>query len=586
MSNLKFAGLFGKSSRRERSRKSAVAKRLTRSLVFLRLEDRRMLSGILGTAASFAVLGASTVTNTGPTTITGDLGVYAGSAITGLSSVTITGTVHDADAVAKQAQADNTTAYNGLASMAVTTDLTGQNLGGLTLAPGVYHFDSSAQLTGTLTLNAEGKNDASWVFQIGSTLTTASSSSVKVIDLGSNDGSDDGVFFDVGSSATLGTATAFEGNILALGSITLDTGASILNGRALAQTGAVTMDNNVISNFCPVGTPGNGGPGYSGGLEFNSSGKIVSIPTSTGVISGTVFNDVNASGVHTASDSGLAGWTVYVDYNNTGVFDSATEPSAVTGAGGTFTLIGVAAGTWKVREVSQSGWTESFPTTSGGYQSVTATSGGSVSGIDFGNFEQTAIYGYAFNESNNKPLAGETIVLAGTNGQGKSVLTTTTTGANGEYSFTHLVPGSYTVNEEGTSGWAQITGGAKFTLTSGEVAVALAGEAGTLLSGQTAVITTGLAFGDRQDCVIGGGTGSGNGGQGHDHGGWGRGSQPSGCENISQGGIPHAADHDAAHACFIGTTSHSSAAETLCASGISPITAQAVDHCFAGFCVS
>ena len=99
-----------------------------------------------------------------------------------------------------------------------------------------------------------------------------------MINFGSNGGSDDGVFWQVGSSATLGTGTSFEGNILALASITLDTAATILNGRALAQTGAVTMDTNTISNVCPIGGPGNGGPGYSGGLEFNSGGNIVPIP--------------------------------------------------------------------------------------------------------------------------------------------------------------------------------------------------------------------------------------------------------------------------------------------------------------------
>ena len=100
--------------------------------------------------------------------------------------------------------------------------------------PGVYHFDTSAQLTGTLQLNAQGNNNAFWVFQIGSALTTASSSSVQVINAGSK-AADDGVFWQVGSSATLGTGTAFVGNILALASITLDTTATILNGRALAQ---------------------------------------------------------------------------------------------------------------------------------------------------------------------------------------------------------------------------------------------------------------------------------------------------------------------------------------------------------------
>lgn len=217
----------------------------------------------LGSAASFAVLGGQTVTNTGPTTINGDLGVSPGTAITGFPPGIVTGgATHAADAVALQAQSDVTTAYDALAGQACTGHLTGRDLGGMTLTSGVYCFSSSAQLTGELTLDAEGNSNAVFIFQIGSKLTTASNSSVRMI----NGGSDCNVFWQVGSSATLGTTTAFKGSILALTSIALNNGASIVSGRALARNGEVTMDNNKVSILgcsagssetpAPSGTPG------------------------------------------------------------------------------------------------------------------------------------------------------------------------------------------------------------------------------------------------------------------------------------------------------------------------------------------
>ena len=202
----------------------------------------------LGTAGDFAVLAGSTVTNTGSSVIDGgDVGVSAGTAITGFPPATITSpyTTHAADATAAQAQVDLTTAYNAAAALAYTQNLTGTDLGGLELGPGVYFFSSSADLTGTLILNGQGDPNAQFVFQIGSTLITAADSSV-VATNGALPG--DNVFWQVGTSATLGTSTAFMGHILANVSITLTTGAEILNGSALARSGAVTLGDNRITN--------------------------------------------------------------------------------------------------------------------------------------------------------------------------------------------------------------------------------------------------------------------------------------------------------------------------------------------------
>lgn len=207
----------------------------------------------LGTAQSFAVLGGSTVTSTVTpgTVIGGDLGVSPGSAVTGFPPgiVTPPGAIHAADAVAASAQASLTTQYNALAGAPCTLDLTGQDLGNRSLNPGTYCFSTSAQLTGPLTLNAQGNAAASFIFKIGSTLTTASGSSVTVI----NGGNPCGVMWQIGSSATLGTTTSFVGNLIALTSITLNTGANII-GRALARNGAVTLDvNNISFAPCTVG---------------------------------------------------------------------------------------------------------------------------------------------------------------------------------------------------------------------------------------------------------------------------------------------------------------------------------------------
>jgi Ice-binding-like len=207
----------------------------------------------LGTASSFAVLGGQTVTNTGPSTINGDLGVSPGTAITGFPPGTVNGAVHAADAVALQAQSDLVTAYNDAAGQATSASISG-DLGGQTLVPGVYTASSSIQLTGTLTLDAQGNPNAVFVFQVGSTLITASASNVLLI----NGAQPCNVFWQVGSSATLGTNSNFVGNILALTSISATTGA-VIAGRALARNGSVTLDTNTITvpacSTSPTGTP-------------------------------------------------------------------------------------------------------------------------------------------------------------------------------------------------------------------------------------------------------------------------------------------------------------------------------------------
>ena len=198
----------------------------------------------LGSAASFGVLGGSTVTSTGNTVVNGNVGLYPGTSITGFGPGIVNGTIYNNNAVAQQAQADALTAYNILAGEPVFHDLTGQDLGTLILAPGVYFFSSSAQLTKTLTLSGNGLYD----FQIGSTLTTAagapSNPGSSVVLTGGAQACQ--VFWQVGSSATIGTYSDFVGNILALTSITANTGATV-DGRLLALNGAVTLDDNLIS---------------------------------------------------------------------------------------------------------------------------------------------------------------------------------------------------------------------------------------------------------------------------------------------------------------------------------------------------
>ncbi|MEK7109283.1 MAG: ice-binding family protein [Patescibacteria group bacterium] len=196
----------------------------------------------LGTAGSFAVLGGSTVTNTGPTVVNGDLGLSPGTSVTGFPPGIVNGVQHVTDAMAAQAQADLVTAYDAAAGQSTGVTTISGDLGGQTLAPGLYKSSSALGLTGTVTLDGQGSPDAVFIFQISSALTTASASRVALI----NGAQACNVFWQIGSSATLGTNSTFVGNILALSSITVNTGASVA-GRVLARNGAVTLDTSPIN---------------------------------------------------------------------------------------------------------------------------------------------------------------------------------------------------------------------------------------------------------------------------------------------------------------------------------------------------
>ena len=241
----------------------------------------------LETAGPFVVLGGASVTNTGPSVLKGDLGVSPGALLEGFGPpAVVNGATHANDEVAAKAQADLAIAHGVAAGQPVSPGnvLTGLNLGGRTLGPGAYSYASSAQLTGALTLDAGGDPNAQFVFEIGSTLTTASASSVVL----TNGASPCNVYWQIGSSATLGSGTEFAGNLMAQADITLNSGARVI-GRVLAAN-EITLDDNVIDNTkCTVGptpppaeTPASGGtttPGSSppatGGTTSVDSAKTV-----------------------------------------------------------------------------------------------------------------------------------------------------------------------------------------------------------------------------------------------------------------------------------------------------------------------
>lgn len=273
----------------------------------------------LGTADSFSVLGGQAVTNTGSSVLGQDLGVSPGTAITGFPPGLVLGSTHAADAVALQAQSDLVVAYDDAAGRAPTQSVAG-DLVGQTLPGGVYNSSGPLAVSGTLTLDGQGDPSSVFVFQVASTLTTATASSVSLI----NGAQACNVYWQIGSSATLGTASVFKGTIMALTSISVTTDTTV-EGRALARNGAVTLDNNVftapgcltsipaptpsetvtpVPSESPSATPAPTAtvPPLATPAPIASGAPVVSVPATPAVIPSTV----PGAGIGMASGAGAA----------------------------------------------------------------------------------------------------------------------------------------------------------------------------------------------------------------------------------------------------------------------------------------
>ena len=255
----------------------------------------------LGSARSFAVLAASTVTNTGVSAINGDLGLSPGISVTGFPPGMLAGTQHISDPMTAQAQLDLTAAYNDAAGRTLGAITLAGNLGGMTLAPGLYKSTSSLEISsGDLTLDAQGDANAVYIFQMGSTF--VSTVGRKIILAGGAQAAN--IYWQVGSSATLGVSSVFKGNIMALASITANNGASV-DGRLLARTAAVTLDNNVVNvtaaSVSPV--PVVEAPGVCQDVTTlvagGSSGNICSSAAFTSGANSTVNGSVTAKAATT-----------------------------------------------------------------------------------------------------------------------------------------------------------------------------------------------------------------------------------------------------------------------------------------------
>jgi hypothetical protein len=223
----------------------------------------------LGSADSFAILAGAGITNTGATTVSGDIGTFPTTSETGFGTLTQSGANHAGDAVTQNAKNDLVTAYNNAAAQGPTTPIVGLTLGGKTLVRGVYNSGSTIDLTGTVTLDGQGDPDSVFVIQAGSALTTATSSTVALI----NGARSCNVFWQIGSDATLGVGSTFVGTLLVQNAIVVDTGA-VITGRLLASVASVTLDTNTINKpGCTSGAGSSSSPDRTlyckGGTAYN-----------------------------------------------------------------------------------------------------------------------------------------------------------------------------------------------------------------------------------------------------------------------------------------------------------------------------
>jgi hypothetical protein len=331
----------------------------------------------LGTATPFSVLAGAGVTNTGPSVLGGDLGTCPTPAITGFPPGVANGTTHANDAVACQAQSDLTIAYDSAAGRAPTTTYSGPtDLGGLTLTTGVYKSPVSFATTGTLTLNAEGNPDAVFIFQAGSTLITATDSAVRLV----NGAQACNVFWQVGSSSTLGVDSTFAGTVIALTSITANHKATV-DGRLLARNGAVTLDANKVSAAaCATGDSSSSSSATTAttGPDEDSSSTSATTGPDEDSSSTTATSSSSTSSSATSSSSSSSSTTLPLLSGSSSSTTTTAEGSTTTTAPG------------DSASTTRSGSGLSGATDSSAPAAATDVRGGSVNGTDLNGSASTA----------------------------------------------------------------------------------------------------------------------------------------------------------------------------------------------------